>query len=365
MEEREGATGTSSPADPDAASPGMAHLASDSVADLIDATETAGQRPERKRRWALPLRIAISMVMLVVLYVRFPHFEWSGIVPEWNRATGLWLIGALLMTFLAIVLSAVRWQQVLRAMGISAQLRRLVPLYFAGQFVSNVLPTTIGGDVLRVSRLSKDNGEPADTFASVVLERLTGWLVLPLITFFGLLINPELRDLDDASSVALLIAVATLVGLIGVLVAADHPRLGGRFASTEGWRRFVTAVHEGVTQLRQHPLAALGVIAAGLVYQVALCIAALMVAAALGFGWLGLTPVLAFFPAVLIAQVLPIGIAGLGVREGAFVLFLTPLGVPAEQAVALGLVLYLLNLVVSLVGAPAFAVGGRSRRTVS
>ena len=46
-------------------------------------------------------------------------------------------------------------------------------------------------------------------------------------------------------------------------------------------------------------------------------------------------------------------------------LFLTPLGVPAEQAVALGLVLYLLNLVVSLVGAPAFAVGGRSRRTVS
>ena len=92
-------------------------------------------------------------------------------------------------------------------------------------------------------------------------------------------------------------------------------------------------------------------------------VAALMVAAALGFGWLGMTPLLAFFPAVLIAQVLPIGIAGLGVREGAFIVFLTPLGVPAEQAVALGLVLYALNLVVSLVGAPTFAVGGR-RSTV-
>jgi glycosyltransferase 2 family protein len=215
--------------------------------------------------------------------------------------------------------------------------------------------------VLRVSRLSKDNGEPADTFASVVLERLTGWLVLPLITFFGLLVNPELRELDDASGIALLIAAGTLGALVTVLVIADHPRLGGRFTTGEGWRRFVTAVHEGITQLRRHPLAAVGVVAAGLVYQVVLCIAALMVAAALGFGWLGLTPVLAFFPAVLIAQVLPIGIAGLGVREGAFVLFLTPLGVPAEQAVALGLVLYLLNLVVSLVGAPAFAVGGRSR----
>ena len=68
---------------------------------------------------------------------------------------------------------------------------------------------------------------------------------------------------------------------------------------------------------------------------------------------------------MLIAQVLPIGISGLGVREGAFVLFLTPLGVPAEQAVALGLVLYALNLVVSLAGAPSFAVGGRSRPAVA
>ena len=66
---------------------------------------------------------------------------------------------------------------------------------------------------------------------------------------------------------------------------------------------------------------------------------------------------LAFLPAVLIAQVLPISISGLGVRELLFVLFLHPLGVPRSQAIALGLLLYLLNLVVSLLGAPAFAVG--------
>ena len=73
----------------------------------------------------------------------------------------------------------------------------------------------------------------------------------------------------------------------------------------------------------------------------------------------GLTALLAFFPAVAIAQVLPIGISGLGVREAAFVLFLAPLGVAAQDAVALGLLLYLLNLGVSLLGAPAFAIGGR------
>jgi uncharacterized membrane protein YbhN (UPF0104 family) len=148
-------------------------------------------------------------------------------------------------------------------------------------------------------------------------------------------------------------------------VAADHPRLGGRFSAREGWSRFIGAVHVGVDKLRHRPRAAISVIGAGLLYQFVLCLAALMAAEAVGLTDLGLTPLLAFFPAVLIAQVLPIGISGIGVREGAFVIFLTPLGVPAEQAVALGLLLYLLNLVASLLGAPAFAVGGRRHQAVA
>ena len=77
------------------------------------------------------------------------------------------------------------------------------------------------------------------------------------------------------------------------------------------------------------------------------------------------TALLAFVPAVLIAQVLPISISGLGVRELLFTLFLHPLGVPRSQAVALGLLLYLLNLVVSLFGAPAFAVGHKAKVSVT
>lgn len=301
--------------------------------------------------------------MLAVLYTRFPDLAWDEVVPTWSLTTVEWLLGAVVLTTLAMVLSALRWQQVLRAMDMPTSLRTLIPLAFAGQFVSNVLPTTIGGDVLRVSRLSKQNGEAEDTFASVVLERLSGWLVLPLITFFGMIINPELREQGDATAFAVLISALTLVGLIAIVVIADHPRLGGRFASRDGWTRFLGAVHLGVARMRAHPAATVGIVLAGLLYQLVLCVAALMVAAALGFGWLGMTPLLAFFPAVLIAQVLPIGIAGLGVREGAFVLFLTPLDVPAEQAIALGLVLYAVNLVVSLAGAPSFAIGGHRSRT--
>ena len=343
----------------DGAEPGLGDIASVSIEGLIDAVESAGTKTERRHRWALPLRIAVSLLMLGVLWRRFPEIRWADLIPSWDLTTLLWLLSATVMTFLGIVLSAVRWQSVLRALRLHQRLRVLVPLYFAGQFVSNVLPTTIGGDVLRVSRLSKANGEPETTFASVALERLTGWLVLPLITFFGLAINPGLRELGRATLLALAVALVTLIALVVVLLAANHPRLGGRFAATDGWRRFVDAIHRSVTELRRQPLAAMSILAAGLVYQVALCLAALMVAAALGFSWLGLTALLAFYPAVLILQVLPIGIAGLGVRESAFVLFLVPLGVPAEKAVALGLVLYAINVIASLFGAPAFVVGGR------
>ena len=63
------------------------------------------------------------------------------------------------LTLVGLLLSAVRWQRVLEVLGLHAGLRRLVSHCLAGQFVSNVLPTTIGGDVLRVARLSRDTGE--------------------------------------------------------------------------------------------------------------------------------------------------------------------------------------------------------------
>jgi uncharacterized membrane protein YbhN (UPF0104 family) len=314
-----------------------------------------------KQALTLVVRIVASLGMLAILITRVPSFDLHEVVPEWRLSTALWLGGAALLTLAGIVLSALRWQKVLEALGLRAGLRRLLSHYLAGQFVSNVLPTTIGGDVLRVSRLSRETGESPGTFASVVLERLTGWLVLPVITLVGFLVNPGLTHLGTATRVALGLAFATLIGLILLLLAVANERIGGRFASTEGWRRFAGAVHLGLGRLRRHPGAALNVLAVGFAYQLVLVLAAVAAAQALGLRAAGLTALLAFFPAVAIAQVLPIGISGLGVREGAFVLFLTPLGVATEQAIALGLLLYLLNLGVSLLGAPAFAVGGRSR----
>jgi uncharacterized protein (TIRG00374 family) len=298
--------------------------------------------------------------MLALVLWKAPDFDVDELVPEWRASTPWWLVGAALLTLGAIVLSSMRWQAVLTAMGVRSHLGSLINHYLAGQFVSNVLPTTIGGDVLRVSRLSRETGESPATFASVVLERLTGWLVLPLLTYFGFVVNPGLTHLGTATGVALALATGTLLLLLLVLVLVASHRFGARFGGAEGWRRFAGAVHLGLDRLRHHPAAAANVLVVGFAYQLCLVVAALFAAKAVGMGVeVGPTALLAFFPAVAIAQVLPVGISGLGIREGAFALFLAPLGVPTEQAVALGLLLYLLNLGVSLLGAPAFALGGR------
>jgi uncharacterized protein (TIRG00374 family) len=324
--------------------------------------------PARARRRPLVLlaRISLSAAMLVILVRRMPHFRPDDLLPDWNRDTAIFLALAVAFTLAGIVLSTLRWRAVLSALGQDAKLGDLLSHNLAGLFVSNVLPTTIGGDVLRVSRLSKDNGESTTSFASVVLERLTGWLVLPVITLIGFLVNPGLRHLGSATEVAIALAGGTLLALVLVFVGVASRRFGARVAGSDGWRRFAAAVHLGMERLRRHPAAAFNVLAVGFAYQLVLVIAALMAAKAVGMSVaVGPTALLAFFPAVLIAQVLPISISGLGVREGAFVLFLTPLGVATEQAIALGLLLYLLNVGVSLLGAPAFAVGGRGRATLA
>jgi uncharacterized membrane protein YbhN (UPF0104 family) len=325
----------------------------------MDEVDDGSEAVNRKQTLSLLFRIALSVLMLGILVWRIPPIDLDEVMPELTARTALWLVVAVSLTLVAVVLSAVRWQRVLDVLGLHAGLRRLLSYNLAGQFVSNVLPSTIGGDVLRVSRLSKETGETPKTFASVVLERLTGWIVLPIISVGGFLVNPPLQHLGKATQVAVGLAFATLLALCIVLAAVADHRIGGRFEARDGWRRFAGAIHLGVARLRREPVAAANVLLVGFAYQLALVLAAVAAAQALGVRPAGLTALLAFFPAVAIAQVLPIGISGLGVREGAFVLFLGPLGVQAQEAIALGLLLYLLNLGVSLLGAPAFALGGR------
>lgn len=322
--------------------------------------EERDERPEPEgwfKRWATPLRLSVSVALLGIIVWRLgDEVDWTHLVPDWSAESFAWLVGAALLTLGSYVLSTFRWQQVVRALDLRDRFQRLLSHFLAGQFVSNALPTTIGGDVVRVARLSKDTGDAPGSFASVVLERLSGWIVLPAITLIGFGLNPTLQHEGVQTEVAFAIAAFTLAALGGLVYAVNHQRVGGRFTDGDGWRQFAAAVHLGVTRIRRHPSSVLAILGAGFVYQFVLVLAAYLAALALDID-IGITALMAFFPAVLIAQVIPISIAGLGVREFMLVWLLGSVGVPKEKALALGILIWALTVVTSLAGAPSYALG--------
>ena len=288
--------------------------------------------------------------------------DWNEL-PDWNNQTAFWTIGAFVFTLTGFVLAAVRWQRVLIALGINQPLPSLFSHYMAGQFVSNFLPTTVGGDVVRVGRLTRDIDDGPISFTSVVFERLSGWLVLPLITFIGFAINPGLTGLGNSTRIPLVVGFITLIGLGLVLLLLGNDRIGEGLRNRKGVLRFANAIHLGIDRLRQNPKAAREVIISAFAYQFVLLLAAGCAVEALGIDQVGLTALMAFIPAVLIIQVLPLGIGGLGVREGTLVVFLSGIDVPSEQALALGLAIYAMTLVGSMIGFPLLIFGGRKGST--
>ena len=190
---------------------------------------------------------------------------------------------------------------------------------------------------------------------------MTGWLVLPLISGVALLAQPDLLSLGSATALAVAIDGGTIVALVVVLLVASNRRFGASVETVTGWRRFFVAIHLGVDALRRDRRGSLEVIAAGAAFQTLQCLAVWMAAEAIGLqGQVTVGVALAFFPAAAIAQNLPVGLGGLGVREGIFVVFFGAVGAPRALSITLGLVVYGLTIVTSSLGAPSFVIGSRT-----
>jgi glycosyltransferase 2 family protein len=311
--------------------------------------------PARSRAgWVRLLRLAVSAGLLAVLVTKI---DFADMVPE-NRSlpgTIAFLVAGIVLMGFSLVLAAWRWQRVLDVFDVHVPLRRLVSHYFAGQFVGNVLPSTVGGDVLRVTRTARDIGARDVAFASVVLERLTGFVALPFLLLLGFLADPDLFTAPNAW-IALVTAGATIGVLVLIIVVAGHPNVAGRFTEHENWMRYIGAIHIGIDRLRRDPRDAVAALGAAVAYQFVVVTSVYCAVHTIGLT-VPNAAVLAYVPAVAMAQVLPISVGGFGLREGMLTLLLHPLGANTAQAVAVGLLWYAMMLIVSLGGAPAFAIG--------
>ena len=277
---------------------------------------------------------------------------WS---PTSPRRPSAWIALAIAVHVMAYVLQALRWAEVSDTLGIHLPFRRLFCHLLAGEFVSNALPTSVGGDVVRVMRQGRDTGDFADSFASTSLERLTGWLVLPMISMFAMVVHPEFLTSAAPPPPPSSSTWSRWSALLALLWLAGHPRGAGRLVGRTGWRRYLGAVHLGIVAFRHRPLRVTRVIVAGVGFQLLQCVCVWACARALQIPEVTILAAMAFFPPTAVAQNLPFALGGLGVREAMFVLFFGALGASNSEAVGLGLLVYLVFICASLAGAPSFA----------
>ena len=256
-------------------------------------------------------------------------------------------LGLSFACFLMIaILGGARWWVVLRAMGQPSRLSVLTALFWTGMLLNQILPSA-AGDAARVW-LSVRRGIPLSASVhSIFLERILMLLALLLIV---LVTQPLLSYVAPGASEPLWVPVSFLIGGLGglgLLVVAD--RISARVASTHArilhWLAELSRDTRCVVASRwTAPLALLC-----LVGNLNFVIAGGLLGAALGLR-LPFADYLAFIPLVVAVTVIPISIAGWGLREGLLVALLARVGISHEAALAFSVMFGVFSAFCSLPG---------------
>jgi len=160
------------------------------------------------------IRIIVSAALLGFVLYR------AGVADLWQaiRQTDLlFLTMSIIITPLLVLVSAWKWQVILRAFNINVSFIKCFWLYMVGYFFNTVLPTNVGGDVVRAYSLGQSSSQRAKVFSSVFVERFTGLtalLFMALVAFFI-----ALRSLWDIwLSLALGFCVTGYIALLFVIL---------------------------------------------------------------------------------------------------------------------------------------------------
>ncbi|MBW1965727.1 MAG: flippase-like domain-containing protein, partial [Deltaproteobacteria bacterium] len=253
---------------------------------------------------------------------------------------------AFLMYLASQVISSIRWYFVAHALDFSGPWSTYLKYYFVGLYFNLFLPTSLGGDVLKMHFISR--GEPKKLRAtySLLADRLFGLAAMFLLGAGAVLIGHGILPhyFEYLLCVAGLCIIALLLGLpmAHKLLSSIWPKLGKRLA--------VLLVFWG------KPKALFAALSLSLVLQVLG-----MGAVALLANDMGLNPPAAFyfaaFPLVAILTILPISFNGIGIREGGFIYFLGLKGISTEKALTLSLSFFAIQIVASLIGGLAYSFG--------
>jgi uncharacterized protein (TIRG00374 family) len=306
-----------------------------------------------KKRWPIGLlvRLATSLVLLGCIVWWFGGVE--KIVRTMSRVS-LGLAALVVIVFmLDRALMTFKWLLLLRARGIHPRFLSTMKIYCASMVWGTFLPSTVGADTIRAVSIARTGINTNEVVASIVVERIFGFLSTLFVGLCSLLLLSLSGELESRFIViwwaALIMIGSSLIALATSLnervFRFVHDRFLGRFRHSriaEKLREF----HETYLEYRKH----VGALVAFSMLTVAEQLVAVsllwLIALALGIH-LGLLPFLVAVPLSLLIARLPIGVYGLGTFEVTFVFLLSESGLSGADAVAIsftGRVLEILGL---------------------
>ncbi len=275
-------------------------------------------------------------------------------VRLWTAALGVYLV--------AQIASSLRWLLLARPLGLAGGLGRFTGYYFIGMFFNLVLPTSVGGDVVRAWYLARQAGPapPAGrrtaAFLSVLADRANGLAVLIAVACAGLWCYP----LPLPGWVTATVAGMGAAALAGLAVLPLLPALQSLLPQ----RPLVQQVVGGAMVYLRHGWA----LAAATLLSLTVQLANVIITWLIGQG-LGLAVPFPYYcilmSVVSVLTLLPVSVNGMGLREGGTVLLLAPLGVGSAQAVTLSLLTFAVQALASLGGCGFYLFGRFPRFTAA
>jgi len=283
------------------------------------------------------------LVSAALLYLALRKVNFADLIARLDLTSAAWLALAVAITFLQIFIGVLRWRIVSAECGAPLPLRQAMRYNVIGTFFNQTLPSSIGGDAVRLWLVARNGaGWRAATY-SIFVDRAVGLIALAVIIVASLPWSAHLISDAYGRSALILIDFAALAGGAGFLVLGILPwPFLKRWWATHHIHACAVIANRVIFNRRNEPaIAILSFLVHFLAVVIAWCVVQ-SIAAPVGFDQTFL-----LIPPVMLITMLPISIAGWGVREATMGLAFGYAGLVTNEGVNISL----------LYGAVSFVVG--------
>ncbi len=142
-------------------------------------------------------RIAVTAALITYILHKAGLFSvegWQHLLDTFAHISLPLVLASIGVELLLILSSAFKWYMLLHSRGLPVSLWRLLAYYMIGMFFNLILPTSVGGDVVRMHELGRYTGRYADAVASVFIDRFSGMATLVVLALLAVVANLRLLN---------------------------------------------------------------------------------------------------------------------------------------------------------------------------